>query len=136
MRRSLPAEEQFVEQWKKHFEDTASGEPFKSKAEFIHDSIYEKLSIVHVYEPYLYLKGYGQVRPDFAALNRRTRQTFYHEHFGMMDDPDYCRKALAKLEDYHRNGYYEGKNLLITMESSLHPMDPEDVEKLFRTRLL
>ena len=54
----------------------------------------------------------------------------------MMDNPEYCARALSKLNAYHRNGYFEGENLLITMESSLHPMDPGEVEALFRNYLL
>lgn len=126
----------YAEQWMKKYQASASGDGFKSKAEHLHDRIYRELDLPHVYEPRLYLEGFGWVRPDFVVLNRRTRQTFYHEHFGMMDNPEYCARALSKLNAYHRNGYYEGENLLITMESSLHPMDPSEVEVLFRNYLL
>ena len=126
----------YAEQWLKKHQAHASGEEFKSKAEHLHDRIYREFDLPHVYEPKLYLEGFGWVKPDFVVLNRRTRQTFYHEHFGMMDNPEYCARALSKLNAYHRNGYYEGENLLITMESSLHPMDPGEVDVLFRNSLL
>lgn len=128
--------ELFIKQWLQEYQQTSSGEPFKSKSENLHHLIFNEIGAPHVYEPALYLEGYGTIRPDFVVLNVRTRQTFYHEHFGMMDHPDYCAKALAKLNDLHRNGYYEGENLLITMESSEHPMDPYEVAKLFRHYLL
>lgn len=126
----------YIKQWLAEYESSASGDSYKSKSEYIHSSIYKSLLVPFVYEPALYLEGYGTIRPDFVVLNTRTRQTFYHEHFGKMDDPNYCRSALAKLEDYHRNGFFEGKNLIITMESSLHPLDPADAESLFRKLLL
>ena len=129
-------DDMFIEQWLADHQSTASGESFKSKSERIHAMTYRELQVPFVYEPALHLDGYGTVRPDFVVLNVRTRRTFYHEHFGIMDDPGYCAKALAKLNDYHRNGYYEGKNLIITMESSLHPMDPDEVADLFRHYLL
>ncbi|MBR5752852.1 MAG: hypothetical protein IKX83_00035 [Clostridia bacterium] len=122
----------FIEQWLKDMRMSASGEDFKSKSERLYDKFYNELLVPHVYEPSLYLEGYGTVRPDFAVLNVRTRQTFYHEHFGKMDDPDYCAKALAKLACYHRNGYFEGKNLLITMESSQRPTDFDEATLLFQ----
>lgn len=126
----------FEQEWLQQYSSTSSGDTFKSKAEYICNGIYQKLDAPHVYEPRLYLVGYGSIRPDFVVLNRRTRQTFYHEHFGMMDSPEYCKQALAKLEDYHRNGFYEGINLIITMESSLHPMNPEEVEDILRKHVL
>ena len=126
----------YVEQWLADFRMSASGDSFKSKAEYIHNMILNEMDAPHVYEPRLLLEGFGTIRPDFVLLNVRTRQTFYHEHFGMMDNPDYCAKALSKLNHYHQNGYYEGENLLITMESSEHPMDPDEVTQLFRHYLL
>ena len=126
----------FIEQWLAHYRAGASGDPFKSKSEQLHDRIYASLKAPNVYEPELYLPGFGPVRPDFVVLNVRTRQTFYHEHFGMMGDPEYCARALAKLNAYHRNGFYEGKNLLITMESDRVSFNAEDGEAYFSEFLL
>ena len=126
----------FIEQWLAHYRAGASGDPFKSKSEQLHDRIYASLKAPNVYEPELYLPDYGPVRPDFVVLNVHTRQMFYHEHFGMMGDPEYCARALAKLNAYHRNGFFEGKNLLITMESDRVPFNAEDGEAYFREFLL
>lgn len=123
-------DDQYAAQWLERMSVFASGEDFKSKSEFLLNNIYEKHECIYVYEPKLYLKGYGNVHPDFAVLRRSDRETVYHEHFGMMDDPDYCAKALAKLSDYHRNGFIEGDNLIITMESSQKPLDPREAEAL------
>ena len=126
----------YIKQWLAEYGASASGDRHKSKSEYILITLYKSLGVPFIYEPRLYLEGYGSVRPDFVALNVRTRQTFYHEHFGKMDDPDYCRTALAKLEDYHRNGFREGINFIVTMESSLHPLEPADAESTLRALLL
>lgn len=56
--------------------------------------------------------------PDFYCLNLRTRKEYIWEHFGMMDDADYSARAAEKLLLFQKNGYYPGKNLIITMETS------------------
>lgn len=56
--------------------------------------------------------------PDFYCLNLRTRKEYIWEHFGMMDDSEYSARAAEKIILYQQNGYYPGKNLIITMETS------------------
>ena len=56
--------------------------------------------------------------PDFYCLNLRTRKEYIWEHFGMMDDAEYSARAAEKLMIYQQNGYYPGKNLIITMETA------------------
>lgn len=76
-------------------------------------------------------QGTGRViYPDFTLLDIRRRRTIYLEHFGMMDNPEYCKKAIEKLELYQANGIYPGKNLIVTMESSLKSIDLRALEQL------
>ena len=56
--------------------------------------------------------------PDFYCLNLRTRKEYIWEHFGMMDDAEYSTHAAKKIILYQQNGYFPGKNLIITMETS------------------
>lgn len=126
-------DDQFVELWMKEMLAGASGEDFKSRIEIIIDQDYTKFGCPHVYEPSLYLEGYGFVRPDFVVLNVRTRQTFYHEHLGMMGDPDYRANNMKKLRAYHNNGFYEGINLIITMESDGMMIDNNEMEAIIKT---
>ena len=58
------------------------------------------------------------------------------EHFGMMDNPEYCNKAIKKLEDYAKNGIYQGKNLLVTYETSQYPLNMKVVENMLREFVL
>ncbi len=76
-------------------------------------------------------QGTGRViYPDFTLLDIRRRRTIYLEHFGMMDNPEYCKKAIEKLELYQANGIYPGDNLIVTMESSLKSIGLRALEQL------
>lgn len=52
--------------------------------------------------------------PDFTCLNKRTRQEFIWEHFGMMDNPNYARNAIEKQRSYAAAGYIPGINFIAT----------------------
>jgi len=56
--------------------------------------------------------------PDFYCLNLRTRKEYIWEHFGMMDEAEYSTHAAEKIILYQQNGYFPGKNLIITIETS------------------
>lgn len=98
--------------------NTERGELVRSKSEkMIADKLYYE-GINYKYEQALRLKNGGIVYPDFTILNIRTRKTYYIEHFGMMDTPEYCKKALEKLDLYEMNDLVLGKNFFATFESS------------------
>ena len=44
------------------------------------------------------MNGYGIVYPDFTLLSRKTGKEIYWEHEGMMDDQEYARKAVQKID--------------------------------------
>ena len=83
----------------------------------------------------MYLKGYGWVNPDFRVLNIRLRKEFIHEHLGKMDDPEYAVKNIAKLNAYMRNGYFPGKNLIITFETQSAPFDARIMDDIIEQYL-
>ena len=74
--------------------------------------------------------------PDFLCLNLRTRQTYYWEHFGRMDDPEYANEMVQKLRLYERSGIFHGEKLIMTMETSKTPLNIKDVERLIHKYLL
>lgn len=80
--------------------------------------------------------GKNVIFPDFTLLNLRTRKTFYHEHFGMMDDPVYCQSAIWKINSYMSNGIFPGKGLLLTFESSDCPLDMRILDGLIDNYLI
>lgn len=137
-------DEQYVECWQnveyngKKFDDdlpvivTERGERVRSKSEkIIADKLYG-MGIPYRYECPLKLGKFGVVYPDFTLLNMNNRQEIYVEHFGMMDDADYCKKAISKIEEYEKNGIYIGKNLIVTFETSKQTLNTMVLEKMIQ----
>jgi len=85
--------------------------------------------------PDFYDQDIFQLHPDFYCLNLRTREEFAWEHFGMMDDPDYAVRATEKLGLYAENGFFPGKNLIITMETSAKPFSSKLLKSVIKTYL-
>lgn len=115
---------------------TESGDRVRSKSELVMSNSFHVKFVPNRYEYPVYLEGRGWVRPDFVCLNVRTREEILWEHFGRMDDPDYARRAIAKLKDYQKNGYYLGENLIVTMETSGNELDPEEINRWIERKLL
>jgi hypothetical protein len=115
---------------------TEKGERVRSKSEKIIADKLTLMGIPYKYECPLNLRGLGKVYPDFTVLNVRTRKEFYWEHLGMMDQPDYCKSALSKVEIYEKNGLMPGKELLLTHETKGHPIQTGIVENMIKSFLL
>lgn len=137
-------DEEYVNQWMgqeyqgKAFEEgkqeiySERGERVRSKSEkIIADKLFLK-NIPYRYEKPIYLKGFGTVYPDFCCLSVSRRKEIIWEHFGMMGDSEYSRKALHKMDLYTQNGYYQGDNIIYTFESSENPMNTQIVDKLIK----
>ena len=115
---------------------TARGESVRSKSEVIIADTLNRLNVPYRYEYPLKLKGGQTFYPDFLCLNVRTRHELIWEHFGMMDDADYLKKALWKLQLYNDNDYFLGFNLIITMESLRSPVKTRQFEQIIKNFLL
>lgn len=96
---------------------TDRGERVRSKSELTIANTLDKMGIPYKYECPLYLEGMGTIYPDFTILNVRTRKEYYHEHFGMMSDPEYSGKCVARILAYQQNGYFMGESLIATYEA-------------------
>lgn len=94
------------------------------------------LGIPYRYEQPLYLMGWGWIYPDFRVLNVRLRKEMIWEHFGKMDDEEYSRKNLRKLDYYQRNGWFPGENFIMTMETKAKPISNLEIERIARHYLL
>lgn len=120
---------------------TRNGEIVRSKSELIiADRLTEK-GVPYYYErPFTMFDveqgGYFAWYPDFLVLNRRTGRQYYWEHFGLLDDADYCAGCQFKLEEYAKNGLFQGKNLIVTAESSKHNLNTEYIDRLIKEYLL
>ncbi len=111
---------------------TARGERVRSKSEVIIADTLNRLHVPYRYEYPIKLKGGQTFHPDFLCLNVRTRKEFIWEHFGMMDDADYLKKSLWKLQLYNDNDYFPGINLIITMESLGSPIKTRQFEQIIK----
>ena len=95
----------------------------RSKSEVMISNILDEYNIPYLYEKPLRLGEYKVVSPDFTLLDMRTRNEVYLEHLGMMDDMEYLHKNMKKIKAYEDNGYYLGKQLLLTYETSNCPLN-------------
>lgn len=68
--------------------------------------------------------------PDFTIRHPETGEVFYWEHFGMMDNPNYSKKVLSKLQLYISNGIIPSIQLITTYETKENPLSSEVVEKI------
>lgn len=94
------------------------------------------MKIPFKYECPLKLKNGNIIHPDFTVLNVRLREQIFWEHRGMLDDRDYCKHAVVRLNDYTKNGIILGKNLIITEEISSVPLGTDIITKTIKNYLL
>lgn len=143
----MMSDEEFVKNWLEQeyepmgFMDgtpdlrTVKGERVRSKSEVIIANMLNEYGIPYKYECPLLL-GNKKVRPDFTVLNVRERKVLYWEHFGMLDDKDYCNHNLQKIDQYEKNGIYIGDRLIATAETELCPLDTRSVKRKIEKYLL
>lgn len=115
---------------------TARNERVRSKSEIIIADTLNRHGIAYRYEYPLKLKDGLTFYPDFYCLNLRTRQEFYWEHFGMMDDLEYTKKTVNKLRSYQENNFFPGKNLIMTWENSEQTINSKIIEGIIETYLV
>ncbi len=109
---------------------TENGERVRSKSEkIIADYLYRN-KIKYKYEKPLFLKGIGTIYPDFTFFSRKEGKEIYWEHDGKMDDPDYARKAVHKLDVYENNGIFIGERLIVTFETSEKVLGTKEIERI------
>ena len=106
----------------------------RSKSELIIANTLERYKIPYKYEVLLE-KGKIRFHPDFFCLNIKNRQSFYWEHFGMMDDPEYAQRAIEKIAAYTAHNFVIGKNFIATFETAVTPLNTRQIEKLIETYL-
>ena len=143
----LPDEE-FVRRWikveyeKKAFEKnapeyyTAKGERVRSKSEILIADALSRHNVPYRYEYPIQIRGLGLIYPDFFCLNARKRQAYVWEHNGMMSDSGYADCATNKIEKYALSGYFPGENLILSFESSSHPLNSRAIARNINRYLL
>lgn len=114
---------------------TLNGEKVRSKSEKILADLLRHHGIIYVYEAPLVLKD-SVVYPDFTILNLRTREVWYWEHLGRMDDAGYAAKNAGKIRRYEASGIFPGEQLIFTMETAQQPLRTDEIEALIERYLL
>ncbi len=115
---------------------TTKGEYVRSKSEVIIADILNSKNIPYHYEVPVKINSDLTFHPDFMCLNKRTRQVYYWEHCGKMDDPEYSGNLVKRLALYSQQNIIHGKNLILSMETLQRPLNTKDVEKLISTFLV
>lgn len=123
---------------------TDNSELVRSKSEVIIANLLKSNNVPYRYEFSIVIEhkdsgedseDYCEFHPDFYCLNVRTRQEFVWEHFGKMDDAEYAVRAIEKLALYSANGYFPGKNLIITMESNSSQIKSDEIKRVIKEYL-
>jgi hypothetical protein len=141
------SDEEFIAEWMNqsierpyyHVEnakyDNGNGVMMRSKSEVMIANLLDKMGIPYIYEKPLKLSATKTVMPDFTLLDMRYRKEVYLEHLGMMDDMDYVMRNMEKIKEYQQHGYYLGRQLLVTYETSIEPIDIGQVKKMLEEYL-
>ena len=109
--------------------ETKMGMFVRSKSEHIIASALERKKIPYKYEILLEFSE-GKAYLDFTILHPQTKQFYYWEHFGMMDDDQYFSRAVSKLRQYIRSGLVPGVNLIVTFETMDKPLSVQLVDAI------
>ncbi|WP_155831060.1 hypothetical protein [Butyrivibrio sp. MB2005] len=140
--------EAFIEKWKNveyepmGFEEGSAefysdnGIRVRSKSELMIANTLEKMNIPYRYEYPTKIKLLGNVRPDFTCLNVRTGKQYIWEHFGRMDSLSYANKNVFKIDAYMQTGYFQGKNMIMTFETSQHPISSATIKSVIEQYLI
>lgn len=107
---------------------SCSGNIVRSKSEVIIDTALFHHRLAFRYECMLQLEDFI-FYPDFTIMHPESLKIIYWEHFGLMDQPSYARKAYEKLQFFNSNNIIPTINLITTFETKEHPLTPDLVEK-------
>jgi hypothetical protein len=117
---------------------TSRGEPVRSKSEVIIADRLAHHNVDYTYEKALILEGVTKY-PDFTIEDEDTGQTYYWEHLGMMQDPEYESRWKAKLAWYRANGilpYNEGMGkrgiLIISQDNESGGISSQDMDDIIK----
>jgi len=114
---------------------TSSGNVVRSKSEALIDMVLYTNRIPFRYECALHI-GDIVIYPDFTIMHPKTGRIIYWEHMGRMDDPKYNRNVGDRIQIYVSNGIVPNIDLIITYETSEHPLTLQEIEKVVREHFL
>lgn len=134
--KKTPWHQQEYERNKAHPEglkhQSPSGNILRSKSECLIDMSLFYRGIPFRYESKLVI-GTNKFFPDFTFYKEKTGEYKYWEHFGMMDDPQYRKKALAKIDQYIKAGLIPNEEVIFTFETSMTPISVNMIDKMIHS---
>jgi len=107
----------------------SGGKLVRSKSELLIDNALYTNQIPFRYECELQL-GASVIYPDFTIRHPKNGDVYYWEHFGKMDDANYCKNTCSKLQLYTLHGIIPGINLITTYETQKNPLSIEMVDDI------
>lgn len=108
---------------------TIRGERVRSKSEvMIADRMYAR-GVPYKYECPIMIEG-QVIHPDFSMKRMSDNKIIYHEHCGMMDDPEYFKDLVERISLYNQAGILQGNRLTFTFETSDKPLDIRIIDRL------
>ncbi|MBQ7839841.1 MAG: ATPase [Lachnospiraceae bacterium] len=113
----------------------SSGNLVRSKSEALIDMALYVNKVPFRYECALQL-GTTIIYPDFTIRHPQTGEYFYWEHFGLMDDPTYCKNVCSKLQLYASYNIIPTIQLITTYETKEHPLNAKIIEKIVQDYFL
>ena len=103
---------------------TQTGIYVRSKSEKIAADTITSYGLSYRYEAPLRLDH--TIYPDFTIIHPVTEELYYYEHFGMVDDDNYRKQMLRKIDGYVR---YDIDHFIYTTETKERPLTIEQVEQ-------
>lgn len=108
---------------------TSFGLIVRSKSEMLIAEHLHHSGLPFRYEPEIRLMDGSDVYfwyPDYEIRLTPTRSIFW-EHHGLMDNSKYRARKLDRMRICFENGIHLGRDMIVTMEDSTHPLDVNDV---------
>ena len=96
---------------------TLTGTMVRTKSEWLIAIALEMMGIPYRYEQLHYIEG-KVYYPDFT-IRKPDGTVLIWEHFGLMNNPDYAKKAKIKIENYEKAGFKQHTNLICTYEDDI-----------------
>ena len=121
-----------------HIHETAAGIFVRSKSEVIIANTLTSYGIPFSYEELFQAQTTKQgkrIYPDFK-IKCPDGYIIIWEHWGLLEQIDYCISQAYKLNAYNNQGYVLGQNLIITADDNHGGCNAQQIDKIVRTLIL
>ncbi len=110
---------------------TVGGIMVRSKSESMIAMALAENNIPFRYENLLTI-GNITIAPDFTLLHPVTKELYYWEHFGMIDNEKYYESFASKIQTYAKANIILGDNLIASFETSENPLSYNTINNILK----